>query len=237
MERKITSIQDMALRMFKANPDVWLKVKDVWAKYNGTTETPTNSELGSWGLSIKNLAENTPELFIERDKKSNVFKWSTEATHDVKSSFGYKPVSSKPDWVAPSLKKVDIRLISDVLLAYAEKELLDNPEKALRAAYIAGLMAEAFSTNKQSAPVKKTVGKKEEVAELEPVEVVYMPKTMSYDGFVEATLRAYAQQKFDYDTLAKKLDMGVDYLRKIIRGDAEPKRDTYARVYSSIFSV
>jgi len=221
----MTADQQDALEVLKANPEKWMLTREIWLAIH-PEQIPERTSVGKLGGSIKYLPQKpcgVQEKMVGEAKAYGYFpeldptgtptepRPSTPATGQTPGSF-------------------DHDIITDALLHYSASIVRTDPDRALRASFLAG---QGYRAPRRGSP--RSLRSVEAVEEAVPEERAQMPADMTYLEFVKKAMAAYTAVVFTYADAAKKACMSEAYLRRIVQGEATPTRATLEKVYSAIF--
>jgi len=263
---QLTKNQFIVLEVLKANPEKWMNAREINAILYPNDVEVNAQRIGSIGASLKRLPLKTECVFAMPDFGFTRYKYSAVGNNALSVDSAFVTVSapritdSAPDGQLPQPKAftkssmagvntTDTQLISDALMYYSNGMVKTNPTRALRAAYLAGKMvadAGYYETPMVAEKHPKRVtalyqGPRMDIDKTESDDdcantIIEPPPDMTYDDFVEFAKDCNANWSMDFESVAKRCGMDEQYVRKIIRGDATPRKDTWVRVYSAILS-
>ncbi len=233
MVSKLTPTQQAALDVLKLRPGIWMTAYDIWHILNPGC-TPAYTEIGNLGTSLRHLQRKTNDLLTKMSGRDRLYSIDS-ASPEI--SFKEEKVTSTKNDILSQVKDAsnDPDIMMEALLHYSVHVIGEDRGRALRAAFLAGRESRSSQRSQKNQAKRTSV---EGTTETQAAEVQLgppMPSDMTYEDLVEKAAQAYNDQKFLYEEVAQRAGMNTEYVRKILKGDATPTRDTMNRVFSATF--
>lgn len=217
---EMTPYQAELYQVLESHPGKWWYFLDLWNTAHPLDPDPPTYKIAAMGTALQHLEQNPDSKIVIR--KDGRYK-----------EVCYNPSGTLSDSDQPMA--TDSQIISEALVLYATENVTSDPQKALRAAFLAGKHVPCSIHTTTSTPKPKSSIPNEPKSDPPPLDGPHIPDEMSYEEFAAAARRAYADQAFTYEGVALRTGLSEEHIRRIIKEETTPTRDTLDKVCQAVF--